>query len=50
MQSCASHTDLIFSIAVDADRHQFVSGGKDSFIQVWTEDGKQVQRLDLGDK
>lgn len=34
VQSCEGHGELIFALAADPVHRQFVSGGKDSFLQV----------------
>ncbi|KAI3433851.1 hypothetical protein D9Q98_003654 [Chlorella vulgaris] len=44
------HTEPIFALAVDTAHQQFVTGGKDSYLQVWTQEGQPLQKLELGDQ
>jgi WD40 repeat protein len=44
-----AHTDTIFALALDPAHSQFVSGGKDTYLQVWSQAGQPLQKLDLGD-
>ncbi|EFN58996.1 hypothetical protein CHLNCDRAFT_137639 [Chlorella variabilis] len=45
-----AHNEMIFAMAVDSAHQQFVTGGKDMYLQVWTQDGSPVQKLELGDQ
>lgn len=44
-----AHKEMVFALAVDPAHQQFVSGGKDTFLRVWSQDGHPLQQLDLGD-
>ncbi|KAL4437101.1 hypothetical protein ABPG75_004240 [Micractinium tetrahymenae] len=43
------HGEMVFALAVDPAHQQFVSGGKDTFLRVWSQKGQPLQQLDLGD-
>jgi hypothetical protein len=42
--------NAIFGIAVDAPHGQVVTGGKDTYLQVWSQDGEAIQKLDLNNQ
>ncbi|KAL4424471.1 hypothetical protein ABPG77_006409, partial [Micractinium sp. CCAP 211/92] len=44
-----AHGEMVFALAVDPAHQQFVSGGKDTFLRVWSQDGQSLQQLELGD-
>jgi hypothetical protein len=50
LTSLASHQEQVFALAMDPAHRQLVTGGRDAFLQVWSEDGQALDRLDLGGK